>query len=165
MRCVILIISICLASGFGFAQAPDPDLQAEEVKNAIALASRQKKARVELVLRDLREIEGKVIWVDDDHFTVRLNEKKKWSKTITVITIGTPPLPSYSRTLSIKYSEVLQLETGRVVISFVPDPQLSPYATWDAVQGVGRGEFLQLHHKNGKRYSGVLLKSSSSNTT
>jgi hypothetical protein len=160
MRCIILIISICLTTGLGYGQTADPDLQAAQVKNAIAQCARQKKAKVELVLRDLREIEGKVIWVDDDHFTIRLNEKKKFSRTITVITIGTPPLPRYSRTLSIKYSEILQLETGRIVLSFVPDPQQSPYATWDAVQGVGRGEFLQVYHKSGKKYSGVLLKSS-----
>lgn len=130
-----------------FAQRSIGSLQEAQVKAAVGMIAATKRAHAEVILRDLREIEGKVINVYDDSFVIRPKRRK------------TPRLGVQRAGIyTIRYSDVLQLEGKDVAISFVPDPASSPYAGWDEVKAVGTGEFVQLYLKDGRRAHGVMLK-------
>lgn len=130
-----------------FAQRSDRSLQEAQVKAAVGIIAATKRAHAEVILRDLREIEGKVINVYDDSFVIRPKRRKTPS-------LGVQRAGIYT----IRYSDVLQLEGKDVAISFVPDPASSPYAGWHEVKAVGTGEFVQLYLKDGRRAHGVMLK-------
>jgi hypothetical protein len=115
-----------------------------------------KKKYAEVVLNDLREFRGKIVAVYDDIFILE-PKKIKTSVKIKVISIGSVPNNQTHR--RIKYSDVLQIEGTNTAISYVPDPAASPYATWDEVSSLVRGDFLQVHRSAGGRIHGVYYRS------
>ena len=85
---VALILVLILASA-AMAQPQNLNDQAQMIRQTVGAIAGSDKTSVEVILRDLREFEGKVIGVYDDHFVLRRKKKKdlKW----TVISIGTNP--------------------------------------------------------------------------
>ena len=151
---VALILVLILASA-AMAQPQNLNDQAQMIRQTVGAIAGSDKTSVEVVLRDLREFEGKVIGVYDDHFVLRRKKKKdlKW----TVISIGTNP--NRNPTIFIRYRDVLQIEGKNAVASFVPDPAATRFATWDQVNAIGRGEFVQIHFVDGKKTQGVYYRS------
>ena len=154
MRGTLMIVLVLASAALG--QMPDPADQVEIVKQTVGAIAGSGKPNTEVVLRDLREFRGKVIGIYADHFVLRPKGKRdtKW----TVISIGTNPAGN-PPAIYIKYRDVLQIEGKNAVASFVPDPDASPFATWDQVNTVGRGEFVQIYLVDGRRTQGVFYLS------
>lgn len=152
MRSIVIIVLFGLVPCVVMPQNADRLQQAAEVKKAIGQIAATKKTNAHIILRDLREFDGNVTEVDADSFGVNFKPKKKgW------FTKGTN---SNSKPASVlKYNDVLQLEGNELLLSFVPNPTQSPYASWDAIRAIGIGEFLQVHLTNGRKSHGVFLKS------
>ena len=155
MRKVLIFIAFLALPAGVLAQDPKDAEQVEIVKQTVGAIAGSDKKNAEVVLNDLREFEGKVIGVYEDHFVLRPKKKRemKW----TVISIGTNP--NRNSAIFIKYRDVLQIEGKNAVASFVPDPAASPFATWDQVNEIGRGEFVQVHRVDGKKAYGVFYRS------
>lgn len=139
------------------AQKVDREAQAEEVKAAVGTILGRTKPKVEIVLRDLTEVKGKIVGLYADSFAVKMKGPKKPLFTITII--GKRPTNAKGA-LFIKYEDVLQLESKGVALSFVPDPKRLPYATWDDVRAIGVGETLHIETIDGKRHGGVFMNAS-----
>ena len=155
MRMALLFIAILVAPAAGLAQVPDQAEQAEIVKQAVGAVAGSKDEYAEVVMHDLREFKGKVIGVYGDHFV--LLPKKKRKMKWTVISIGTNPNSNPAN--FIRYRDVLQIEGKSAVASFVPDPAASPYSTWEKVNEIGSGEFVQVHRVDGRKMHGVFYRS------
>ena len=155
MRKLLIFIAFLAAPAGVLAQAVDRADETEIVKQTVGAIAGSDKKHAEVVLNDLREFEGKMIGVYEDHFVLRPKKKRemKW----TVISIGTNP--NRNPAIFIKYRDVLQIEGKKAVASFVPDPAASPFGTWDQVNEVGRGEFVQVHRVDGKKAYGVFYRS------
>jgi len=157
MRCIILILSICLTTCLGIAQTSGPVASSGNVKDVVGTIAASDKKDVEVILNDLREIRGKIVAVYDDVFIIE-PKKLKTSIKIKVVSIGNVP---HNRTYTrIKYGDVLQIEGKNAAMSFVPDPAASPYSTWDGVIGsLVRGDFVQVHRSPGDTIHGVFYRS------
>jgi hypothetical protein len=155
MRKLLIFIAFLAAPAGVLAQPVDRADEAEIVKQTVGAIAGSDKKHAEVVLNDLREFKGKVIGVYEDHFVLRPKKKRemKW----TVISIGTNP--NRNPAIFIKYRDVLQIEGKKAVASFVPNPAASPFATWDQVSEIGRGEFVQVHRVDGKKTYGVFYRS------
>jgi hypothetical protein len=151
----LMFIAFLFAPAAVLAQATDPKAEAEIVRQTVGAIAGSNKRHAEVVLRDLREFEGKIIGVYDDSFVLQPkgDKKRQW----TVISVGTNP--NRSPAIHIRYGDVLQVEGKNAVASFVPDPAESPYASWDAVGTIGRGEFVQVYRTGGGRIQGVVYRS------
>jgi hypothetical protein len=144
----IAIIALSRLATFG----QDTTREADGIKKAVGLIASAKKTKVEIITRDLRNLEGKIIGVYEDDFVIEAKQPKK--RSITIISIGN--VPSNRKPLvTIKYRDVLQIEGKGAVLSFVPDPKLTPYSEWNAIPTVGVGAMLQVHTKDGKKTHGV----------
>jgi hypothetical protein len=154
LRAAVFLLTI--SPIISFAQLPDRRAQAAAVKDAVGVIAGSGGGKAEVVLRDLREFEGKIVGLYDDHFVIR--PKQKGRKPIISVTIighpppGPPPVRIY-------YRDVLQIEGKQTAVSFVPDPAASPYSSWDEVAALGRGEFLQVHMADGRKIHGVYYPS------
>lgn len=146
--CFLLIAAFCLTVA---AQTANRSSEADAIKKAVGVITTVKKPHVDIVLRDLREIEGKIVRVYDDSFAIEIKQPNK--RGITVVTVGT--IPSNKKLVTIKYRDVLQIEGKGAVLSFVPDPKLTPYSEWNSIPSVGVGTLLQVHTKDGERTNGV----------
>ena len=148
--CITLIAFLCAGIS---AQTSNRADEADAMRKVVeTITAAQKKPKIDIVLRDLREINGKIIRVYDDSFVVEIKQPKK--RSITVISIGT--VPSNPKPLvTIKYRDVLQIEGKGGVLSFVPDPKKTPYSEWNAIPTVGVGTLLQVHTKDGEITNGV----------
>lgn len=147
--CVALIAFV----GAGIAaQTANTSHEADAIKKAVGIIAAAKKPSVDIVLRDLREIDGKIIGVYEDTFVVELKQPKK--RGITIVTIGNVP-NNRKRPVTIKYRDVLQIEGKGAVLSLVPDPKLTPYSEWNAIPTIGVGAMLQVHTRDGKKTHGV----------
>ena len=155
MRGAMILVIVIAAAASAVAQSPDLADQAEMIRQTVGAIAGSDKTNAEVVLRDLREFKGKVVGVYDDHFVLRPKQKRdlKW----TVISIGTNP--NRNPAILIRYRDVLQIEGKKAVASFVPDPAASPFATWDQVNAIGRGEFVQIHFVDGRKAQGVFYRS------
>jgi len=154
LLCITLIALLCVGISAQTASRTD---EADTMKRAVDfITASKKRPSVDIVLRDMREINGKIVRVYDDSFAV---EFKEYSRHITkVVIIGSVhynPKPQ----ILIRYSDVLQIEGKGVVLSFVPDPKLTPYSEWDAIHELGAGALLQVHTKDGKKVHGVFATS------
>jgi hypothetical protein len=146
---VMLFSSLCRSTA---AQQPDGSGRNEQIKQAVGIIAVAKKPNVEIVTRDLRELQGKIVGVYKDDFVIEVKQPKK--RSITIIKIGN--VPSNSKPpVTIKYRDVLQIEGKGALLSFVPDPKLTPYSEWNAIPAVGVGAMLQVHTKDGKKTHGV----------
>jgi hypothetical protein len=153
MRAIwFLIILVLACASLLPAQAVDRQSQAKEVKTEIGKIASRSKPKIEIVLRDLREVEGKVIGLYPYHFVVKAKDSRK-----ALVTIGSR---SSNRPITIKYADVLQIQGKDVLISFVPDPKKSPYAAWDDVRAIGTGEFVHVETIEGKKFGGVFMSAS-----
>ncbi|MFL6468951.1 MAG: hypothetical protein ACJ72Z_13415 [Pyrinomonadaceae bacterium] len=126
------------------------------VKDVVGTIAGSKKKNVEVILNDLREFRGKIVAVYDDFFVLE-PRKIKTSFTIKVISVGSVPNTDTRR--HIKYHDVLQIGGKNAAVSFVPDPTASPYSTWDGVNALVTGDFVQLHRSSGGKTHGVYLRS------
>ena len=155
MRKVLMFIAILVTPAAVTAQTTDPAERTEIVKQTVGAIAGADKRYAEVILHDLREFKGKVIGVYEDHFVLR--PKKKGGMKWTVISIGTNP--NSNPAIFIKYRDVLQIEGKKAVASFVPAPAASPFATWDQVNEIGRGEFVQVYRVDGRKAYGVFYRS------
>ena len=144
------LLGVFLSSSFiVLAQVDDRDEQARIVKAAIGGIAAKPKAKVEIVTRELRRIEGRIEGVYPDYFVILPKGQKK-----PLITIGAPYRP---KRYNIAYRDVLQFEAKALAISFVPNPNRKPFASWDEVSSLGVGVPLQIDLSDGKRAYGALL--------
>ena len=155
MRYISLTI-VLLISPIAVVSQSGPVTRAGLVKDVVGTIAGSGKKSVEVILNDLNEFRGKVIAVDEDFFILE-PKKPKSALKITVISIGN--VPNNSTVRRIKYDDVLQIEGEKTTISFVPDPAASPYATWNEVTSIGRGDFVQIHRSSGGRIHGVFYRS------
>ena len=151
----LMFIAVLFTPAIVMGQTADRAEQADIVKQTVGAIAGSKKRQAEVVLHDLREFKGKVIGVYDEHFV--LLPKKRREMKWTVISIGTNP--NSNPAISIRYRDVLQIEGKTAVASFVPAPAASPFATWDQVNEIGRGEFVQVHRVDGRKAYGVFYRS------
>lgn len=147
--CVTMITFFCTGLS---AQTATRSEEAEGIKKAVGIIAAGKKPNVEIVLRDLREFEGRIIGVYDDSFRVDPKQPRKTS--ITIISIGNVP-NNRKPPVTIKYRDVLQVEGKGMVLSVVPDPKSATFAGWQDIPTAGIGAMLQVHTKDGKKTHGV----------
>ena len=131
------------------AQTSDAVSRSAAVRDVVGTIATSKKKSVELILNDLREFRGKIVAAYDDAFFL---EPKKIK-------------PSGRRTIRIRYSDVLQLVGKDAAISFVPDPAANRYSTWEAVNSLAVGDFLQVHRSPGGTIHGVYYRSTGDSLT
>src|SRR5687768_6314542 len=98
-----LLATFCLTATAQTASRTD---EAEAIKEVVGILA-AKKLKVDVVLRDLREVEGKVIGVYDDSFIIELKQKKK--RGITMVSIGNRRT-NWKPPMTIKYRDVLQIQ-------------------------------------------------------
>ena len=134
------------------AQTSTTSQEADAIKKAVGIIAAAKKRNVDIVMRDLREIDGKIIGVYEDTFVVDPKQPKK--RSITIISIGNVP-NNRKPPVTIKYRDVLQIEGKGAVLSVVPDPKLMHFSSWEDIPSVGVGAMLQVHTKDGKKTHGV----------
>lgn len=144
--CVILLL--CLFPAFVAAQVYDRDAQTRLMKDTIGTIAARKKPKLEIVTRDMRRLEGKLVGIYPDHFVIQPKEKKP------LVTIAGQHRTKYYHP---KYSDILQLESKGVALSFVPDPNLAPFATMDSVGELGVGIPVEIILNDGTRRYGVFL--------
>jgi hypothetical protein len=144
----LLSVIIILVAHLGIVARADRAEDADRIKQAVGIIAAAKKPDVKFVLRDLRELRGKIVGVYEDRFAVDLKGPKN------VITIGkvrkNPPM-------HVKYSDVLQIEGKGALLSVVPDPQRTPYSEWNAVRTVGVGSRLQVITTDGNQSRGMFM--------
>ena len=142
-----------------WSQPPsDPADRAAVVKSAVGTIAGSEKRSAEIILNDLREFNGNITAVYPDHF-VLVPAKKGFPKLeITVISVGSK---QPRKVVNIRYSDVLQVSSKSVAVSFVPDPAASPYSDWGTLASVGRGEYLHLRTIHDKSVVGVFIRSTS----
>jgi hypothetical protein len=147
------IFGVMLIAAFSLtarAQTAVRTTEADEIKKAVEMIAADKKPKAEIVLRDLIEIEGKILRVDDDSFVLEPKEKNdRLSIRIKVISIGNYP----KKRVNIKYTDVLQIVGKQATRSFVPDPKLTSYSEWNSLASIGVGALLQVHTMDGKKYT------------
>lgn len=113
MRRVSLLVLMLLTSVIVFSQSNVPDDEIGQVRSAIGtLISRSDRAA--FLLRDLSDLQGFVVGLEEDSFFLSTTKKKKQG-------------------MKILYSEVLVITSKRVSLSLVPDPDLRPYGSWEKV--------------------------------
>ena len=153
-----LLISIILSLPiWAFSQRPNDNAEVDLVKNAVGTLAAHRKADVEVVLNDLREFKGTIVELDQEYFFLQPRVKKELKITINIIGGGSGRSPA----ILIEYRDVLQIQGKNAAVSFVPDPKMNPYATWDEIGWIGRGEFLQVHRSAGGKLHGVFYRSTS----
>jgi len=105
LLCITLIALLCVGISAQTASRTD---EADTMKRAVDfITASKKRPSVDIVLRDMREINGKIVRVYDDSFAV---EFKEYSRHITkVVIIGSIHYNPKPQKL-IKYSDVLQIE-------------------------------------------------------
>lgn len=157
MYCKLLLAIVLVSPISVFAQRPNNQIETDLVRNTVGMIAGTGKKNSEIVLNDLREFKGKIIAMDEDQFFLQLRKKKELKVTINIIggNQNRPPV------VAIKYRDVLQIQGKNAVVSFVPDPKASPYSTWDEVESIGRGEFVQVHRSTGGTIHGVFYRSTS----
>jgi hypothetical protein len=154
MKYLLYLTLVALLSVGISAQTLSKSDEAAAMKKAVRMIiAAKKKPNVDVVLRDLRELEGKIVAVYDDSFVVKFKEKH--DRGIPIITVGNVPRHR-KPPMMIKYGDVLQIRGKDVVLSFVPDPKLTNYSEWNAISTVGVGALLQIHTHDGKKENGVL---------
>jgi hypothetical protein len=161
MRFALLTMITLAFTGFSAAQSQDKDADTEMIKAAVGQIAGHRKPKAEIVLRDLREFNGKIVAVLHDHFLIALGQKK----SRTSVTIITFPRPKLRQPIRIFYEDVLQIEGRGIAMSVAPDPKRSPFATWDAVTKIGAGEFLQIQLKDGTNRLGIFSGASDDSVT
>lgn len=149
-----LIVYAVVCPTFLFAQRSEREVQADEVKTELGKVLARSKPKVEVVLRDLREVEGKLVGLYQDSFVL----KPKGKNALVSVTIGSKA--ASKKPVVIKYKDVLQMEGKGILLSFVPDPKRSPFSVWDDVRELGVGEVVHVEMLDGKRYGGAFLKAS-----
>ncbi len=136
MRITIMIFLICFVSFSGISQSPDISQQIEQVQIAVGtLVSKSQHA--EFMLRDLTALEGSVIGLTEDTFSLKIkgmNGKKLIAK--------------------ISYQEVLVIKSKTVSISFIPDPATRKYGSWDEVLKISYNHNLEVLLENGQSVTG-----------
>jgi hypothetical protein len=142
--CVIVLTAAAVRS-----QDLDRSQKALQVKKAVEQIAASKKPEASIVLNSLDERKGKIIEVEPESFKLRVNIKGTGWMTV----VGPK-----SRTIIIKYRDVLQIEGKNSLVSFVPNPQRTPYSLWDEIKEVGPGAILQVISKEGKSTYGVFFK-------
>ncbi len=136
MRITILLFFICFASFSGISQSLDISQQIEQVQIAIgSLVS--KRERAEIMLRDLTELEGSVIALTEDTFSLKI--KGMNGKQLVA---------------RISYQEVLVIKSKTVSISLIPDPTSRLYGSWDDVLKISYNYNLEAILENGQSVVG-----------
>lgn len=122
--------------------------QTDEIRTAIERLWQSGEPSINGVLYDMRTFGGKLIHMDDESFSVKL---KKGSRQRGLMTI--------------KFRQVLELNGNGVSISYFPDPNLTPFADWNAVRKLVYGDTLEVERIVGGNVFGVLFRVSDTSIT
>ncbi len=136
MRTIILIFLLCFASLSGICQMPDASQQIEQVQTAVGTLV-GKRQRAEIMLRDLLVLDGNIVALTDESFSLRfkgINGKKV--------------------TGAIAYKDVLVIVSKGVSISFIPDETLPKYGKWDDVMKISYNHNFEVVLENGQSVAG-----------
>lgn len=135
---IIAIMSVFGCWNIAVGQSEPLELsRASEVRTALEKAGQSGDVSVNGVLFDMRTFNGKLIRMDDDSFTVVSKRRS---------------------TFTIRYRQVLELNGRGIAISYFPDPDLSPFADWNAVKKLTYGDTLEIDQIEGTNIVGVLLR-------
>ena len=132
MRITVLIFLICFAPFSVICQLPDASQQIEQVQIAAGTLV-SKGHRAEIMLRDLTELEGTIVALMEDSFSLRF--KGISGKRITA---------------KVAYKDVLVIRSKEVSISFIPDQTLLKYGTWDDILKISYNHNLEVILENGQ---------------
>src|SRR5688572_21831956 len=116
MKHLSLTILVMLIQAFGVAAQSNDEKErrAQEVQTAVSTMIAAGNDKVIGVRNDLRVFEGKLIQNVHDRFVI---ETKKTG-----------------RLDSVKYADVLEIEGKDIFLSYIPDPNLKPFADWNAIR-------------------------------
>ena len=157
MRCLLLAVVIFALPALVAAQGVNTATEIKMMKDATARIAVTGKHRARIVLRDLREFEGKVFGLQDDHFF--LDPKKKKVRSTPIIVIGNPGV-TRKAPVRIFYKDLLQIDGEDIAMSVVPDPQKPVHGAWDDLTGIGVGEFLHIRTKDSRNIYGAFFAAS-----
>ena len=121
---------------------------AEEIRIALERLRQSGEPSINGVLFDMRTFNGKLIRVGEDTFTV--DSKREF-------------LPR--AIMTIKFTQILELSGNGIAISYFPDPDLSPFADWNAVKKLTYGDMIEIDRYSGGGVFGVLLRVSDTTVT
>lgn len=136
MHVLISIFVLLAAHISALPQSADKELQIEQVQTVVgSLVARSEYA--EVMLRDLSEIRGSVKSVAYESFS--LKTKGRYGKRVIT---------------KIAYRDVLVIKSKKASISFIPDPTLHPYGSWEDVSAISYNNYLEIVLENGQSIMG-----------
>jgi len=129
------IVAVVLLASLTAASQTTPNVTRAEQVQIIADALKGRSVKTDVLLNDLVELNGYVISVDDDWFTMSANRKKR-------------------DIMRICYSDVLAMSSKKGSVSFVPDPGTSPFGDWSDLRTIAPNTIIEITHRNGEIRSG-----------
>lgn len=136
MRVLLFLTVFLLAQILVLPQSVDKELQIEQVRTIVgSLVARSEDA--EIMLRDLSELRGSVKSLAYESFTVKI--KGRYGERVLA---------------TIAYRDVLVIKSKKASISFIPDPTLRSYGSWDDVARISYNNYLEVVLENGRSVTG-----------
>jgi hypothetical protein len=123
-------------------------LRTDEIRLALERLRQSGELSIDGVLYDMRTFDGKLIYVEHDSFTI---DSKRKSLPRSIMTIN--------------FKQVVELNGKGVSISYFPDPDISPFADWDAVKKLTYGDTVEIDRVSGGDIVGVLFRVSEAAVT
>jgi hypothetical protein len=124
------------------AVPPDRAQQIGQLRSAVGtLVSKQSKAKI--LLNDFNVVEGKVVALSDDSFSLKIKKIGGGSGR-------------NKAAIKVPFKDVLAISSKLISISVIPDPNLRSYGSWDDVLALNYNHALEVVMENGETGSGRL---------
>jgi hypothetical protein len=143
MRIFLIITFLLFAQLAINSQSPDKSEQIGQLQAAVgALVSKQRSAAV--LLNDFNVVEGKVVALSGDSFSMKIKR------------IGGGGAGNSKATIRIFFTDVLAISSKTVSVSVIPDQNSRSYGSWDDVLALNYNHALEVVMENGETTTGRL---------
>ena len=136
-RAAILFIWVASACAAASAQEVANEINVGQVRAAFIDRVLKPGERVDVLLRDLSVLEGKVIAYGPDSFDIRVKHSRQLYSDRTI-----------------PYKNILRLRSPKRLLAFIPDPTKRPHGEWGDVSGIAQGRWIILRLDSGKEMIG-----------
>lgn len=134
----VLLISILL---FGHIAAIPQVAKASKIEQVQTVVGSlvSKSGKAEFLISDFQVIEGSVVALEEDSFSLKIKG-----------------VDGKKRTGEVSYEDVLVISGKNVAVSFIPDPDLRPFGKWEDILKIDYNHNLEVILENGEIVSGRL---------
>lgn len=138
MKLVLLVAIFLLANLSQLSQTVDKTSQIEQVQIAISKLSATGNSS-EIMLNDFTQLKGKVTALAETSFNLKIKGSNRKKGSIKIL-----------------YSDVIEIKSKNVSASFIPDPSLRSFGSWNDVLKINYNHNLEVVLENGEIVSGRL---------